>query len=79
MESHLPVSVYANFAGSEPTPWDIRADYGANGGAAAPKGEVLSFGAKESTKESQRHGDSGKKPLIAHFDGGAHNVARNKI
>ena len=43
------------------------------------KGVVLSFEAKESTKESQRHGDSGKKPLIAHFDGGAHNVARNKV
>ena len=34
-----------------------RADYGANGGAAAPSGAVLSFEAKESTKESQRHGD----------------------
>jgi len=27
-------------------------------------------------KESQRHGDYGKKPLIAHFVGGARNVAR---
>ena len=27
-------------------------------------------------KESQRHGDSGKKASIAHFDGGARNVAR---
>ena len=73
-------------------------------------GEVLSFEAKESTKESWRHGDSrggpprcasrasvcgspfgavldlgslrspaGKKPFIAHFAGGARNVARNKI
>ena len=39
-------------------------------------GEVLSFEAKESTKESTRHGDSGKKASIAHFDGGARNVAR---
>ncbi len=49
------------------------------GGASAPKGVVLSFEAKESTKESQRHGDYGKKPFIAHFAGGAHNVARNKV
>mgnify|MGYP000831758132 CR=1 FL=1 len=42
-----------------------------------PEGVVLSFEAKESTKESTRHGDSGKKAPIAHFDGGARNVARN--
>ena len=41
------------------------------------RGIVLSFDAKESTKESMRHGDSGKKAPIAHFDGGARNVARN--
>ena len=76
---HLSVSVYANFAGREPTPDACRADYGANGGAAALRGVVLSFGAKESTKESQRHGDYGKKPFIAHFDGGARNVARNGV
>ena len=43
------------------------------------RGIVLSFGAKESTKESTRHGDYGKKALIAHFDGGARNVARNLV
>ena len=43
-----------------------------------PEGGVLSFEAKESTKESTRHGDSGKKASIAHFDGGARNVARIK-
>ena len=48
-------------------------------GAAAPRGAVLSFEAKESTKESQRHGDSGKKPFIAHFDGGARYVARSGV
>ena len=37
---------------------DRRADSGADGGAAAPRGVVLSFEAKESTKESTRHGDS---------------------
>ena len=42
-------------------------------------GVVLSFEAKESTKESQRHGDYGKKPFITHFDGGARNVARNGV
>ena len=55
------------------------ADSGADGGAAALRGAVLSFDAKESTKESQRHGDYGKKALIAHFDGGARNVARNGV
>ena len=43
-----------------------------------PEGAVLSFEAKESTKESTRHGDYGKKAPIAHFDGGARNVARNE-
>ena len=44
-----------------------------------PEGAVLSFEAKESTKESTRHGDYGKKASIAHFDGGARNVARNGV
>ena len=43
------------------------------------RGIVLSFDAKESTKESMRHGDSGKKPFIAHFAGGARYVARSII
>jgi len=30
-------------------------------------------------KESQRHGDYGKKPFIAHFDGGARYVARSRV
>ena len=77
-------------------------------GLSPRRGIVLSFDAKESTKESKRHGDSrggpprfasrasvcgspfgavldlgslrspaGKKAPIAHFDGGARNVARN--
>ena len=32
---------------------------------------------KKCPEESTRHGDSGKKAPIAHFDGGARNVARN--
>ena len=43
------------------------------------RGIVLSFDAKESTKESMRHGDYGKKPFIAHFDGGARYVARSGV
>ena len=43
------------------------------------RGIVLSFDAKESTKESMRHGDSGKKASIAHFDGGARYVARSGV
>ena len=37
----------------------------------------LSMAKEKCAKESQRHGDSGKKAPIAHFDGGARNVARN--
>ena len=44
-----------------------------------PVGAVLSFEAKESTKESTRHGDYGKKASTAHFAGGARNVARNGV
>ena len=58
---------------------DQRADSGADGGAAAPKGAVLSFEAKDSTKESTRHGCYGKKASIAHFAGGARYVARALI
>ena len=34
---------------------------------------------EKGAKESQRHGDYGKKPFTAHFDGGARNVARNLV
>ena len=44
-----------------------------------PEGAVLSFEAKESTKESTRHGDYVKKASTAHFAGGARNVARNGV
>ena len=43
------------------------------------RGIVLSFDAKESTKESVRHGDYGKKASIAHFGGGARYVARSGV
>ena len=48
-------------------------------GLAVPRGvhTFLSMAKEKYAKESQRHGDSGKKAPIAHFDGGARNVARN--
>ena len=48
-------------------------------GLAVPWGAhtFLSVAKEKCAKESQRHGDSGKKAPIAHFDGGARNVARN--
>ena len=50
-------------------------------GLAVPRGAhtFLSVAKEKCAKESQRHGDSGKKPFIAHFDGGARNVARNGV
>ena len=48
-------------------------------GLAVPRGvhTFLSMAKEKYAKESQRHGDYGKKAFIAHFDGGARNVARN--
>ena len=40
---------------------------------------TLFFAKEKCAKESQRHGDSGKKALIAHFAGGARYVARTLI
>ena len=40
-------------------------------GSAAPRGVVLSFEAKESTKESTRHGATGKSPLMPIFERGS--------
>ena len=50
-------------------------------GLAVPRGvhTFLSMAKEKYAKESQRHGDSGKKAPIAHFDGGARNVARNGV
>ena len=67
-ESPLQASMCVNLAGSSPQPGADAPTYGANGGAAALRGVVLSLGAKESTKESQRHGDSrGGPPRCALF------------
>ena len=50
-------------------------------GLAVPRGvhTFLSMAKEKYAKESQRHGDYGKKALIAHFAGGARNVARNGV
>ena len=50
-------------------------------GLAVPRGAhtFLSVAKEKCAKESQRHGDSGKKPFIAHFDGGARYVARSMV
>ena len=39
----------------------------------------LSVAKEKCAKESQRHGDSGKKASTAHFDGGARYVARSGV
>ena len=39
----------------------------------------LNLSKEKCAKESQRHGDYGKKASTAHFDGGARNVARNGV
>ena len=50
-------------------------------GLAVPRGAhtFLSVAKEKCAKESQRHGDSGKKPFIAHFGGGARYVARRGV
>ena len=79
MESPLQASMYANLSVREPSPGGVTRRLWRGRWGCHPEGVVLSFDAKESTKESQRHGDYGKKPFIAHFDGGARNVARNLV
>ena len=50
-------------------------------GLAVPRGAhtFLSVAKEKCAKESQRHGDSGKKAFTAHFDGGARYVARSIV
>ena len=50
-------------------------------GLAVPWGvhTFLSMAKEKCAKESQRHGDYGKKASTAHFGGGARNVARNGV
>ena len=50
-------------------------------GLVVPRGAhtFLSVAKEKCAKESQRHGDSGKKASIAHFGGGARYVARSTV
>ena len=50
-------------------------------GLAVPRGAhtFLSVAKEKCAKESQRHGDYGKKASTAHFDGGARYVARSGV
>ena len=50
-------------------------------GLAVPRSAhtFLSVAKEKCAKESQRHGDSGKKASIAHFGGGARYVARSMV
>ena len=73
------VPMYVHFAGGSPQRGLTRRLRRGWWGCRPPRGEVLSFEAKERTKKSTRHGGFGKKASIAHFDGGARNVARNKV
>ena len=60
-----PASVPEGFQRASGKPFGVPAGaYSCPGGAAAPRGVVLSFEAKESTKESTRHGATGKSPLL---------------
>ena len=68
MESPLQASMYANLSVREPSPGGVTRRLRRGRWGCRPEGVVLSFDAKESTKESQRHGDSrGGPPRCALF------------
>ena len=69
-------------AGAFPAPrWGLTRRLRRRLGLAVPRGAhtFLSVAKEKCAKESQRHGDSGKKASIAHFDGGARYVARSMV
>ena len=69
-------------AGAIPGPrWGLTRRLRRGLGLAVPWGAhtFLSVAKEKCAKESQRHGDSGKKPFIAHFGGGARYVARSGV
>ena len=71
-------------AGAYPCPaprWGLTRRLRRELGLAVPWGAhtFLSVAKEKCAKESQRHGDSGKKASIAHFDGGARYVARSRV
>ena len=80
-ESPLLALIGDNFAVRNP-PWRGMTRRLRRGlGLAVPRGAhtFLSVAKEKCAKESQRHGDSGKKASIAHFDGGARYVARSGV
>ena len=80
-ESPLPASIGDNFAVSNSPWWGLTRRLRRELGLAVPWGvhTFLSMAKEKCAKESQRHGDYGKKPFIAHFDGGARYVARSRV
>ena len=80
-ESH-PACIIGNNVAVSNSPWRGMTRRLRRGlGLAVPRGAhtFLSVAKEKCAKESQRHGDSGKKPFIAHFDGGARYVARSIV
>ena len=70
-----------NFAVSKSPWWGLTRRLRRELGLAVPRGAhtFLSVAKEKCAKESQRHGDSGKKAFTAHFDGGARYVARSIV
>ena len=69
-------------AGAYPLPlWGLTRRLRRGLGLAVPRGAhtFLSVAKEKCAKESQRHGDYGKKPFNAHFGGGARYVARSGV
>ena len=80
-ESPLLATIGDNFAVSKSPWWGLTRRLRRGLGRAVPRGAhtYLSVAKEKCAKESQRHGDSGKKASIAHFDGGARYVARSGV
>ena len=77
----LLASTRDNFAVSKSRWWGLTRRLRRELGLAVPWGAhtFLSVAKEKCAKESQRHGDSGKKASTAHFDGGARYVARSRV
>ena len=77
----LLASIRDNSAVSNFPRWGLTRRLRRELGLAVPRGThtFLSVAKEKCAKESQRHGDSGKKPFIAHFDDGARYVARSGV
>ena len=80
-ESPLLATIGDNFAVSKSPWWGLTRRLRRGLGLAVPRGAhtFLSVAKEKCAKESQRHGDSGKKASTAHFDGGARYVARSMV